>query len=614
MKKKKIITLILSLVLLIFPYLFYGCYDQAITRKEPLTIHQGILDFQHYNLSNDVEGLNLKGEMEFYYGKWLITDKEKIEKTKPDAYIQMPCFWTEIKKEGEHLQKSGFATYRFLVINVPTGLLLTADSDYFYSTFRIYFDDVLIGQSGNPNKDEKEDKKDIRFTRKTTYTTKSDHFYVTIEVGNSQEAGLVKAPKIVSGSISQSVKRGKELILFLVLGLFVNCIIILSITFLIKDGLKKSLPRFISSLFLFSYWLFSTEGLTILKLINIPNISYPFYKTFSIISLVLFMLSCFIWLTAANRSKRKKIFIPLYSCYCITAIALMLYFRHTTYFLIPYFTLLALVLIESFGILFQLKNHQFDYIYFIFFFYLLGFITLGILDDANLFYSSLSYPISISILIGDLLLYVAFFINLLQLKKNEEQKVKLLAEQDSLKALALQEQINPHMIFNTLSVIEDHYHQSIESGDASLSSFSNYLRYSINSMESTIVPFEKELDSISYYTDFQSQRIHYQIDILYNIDAIDFMLPPLTLKTILEQFYSERKKETNGDNMFEIASSENKKCFIVKLIDHRFGYNIDWEKDEIQNLMQRIHLTINGTVHFHQDEKMTEVIIIIPKK
>lgn len=612
MKRNRLAVAFISLFFLIFPTAIGFLYDYGYRKSNPYNIQNGIMDFQNSDISDKKDGIRFNGEMEFYYDKWLIRDQ--IEDAKPDCYISLPSFWTEKEINGKMLDRSGFATYRFTIVNLPIGVSLTADSDYFYSSFRIYFDNVLIGDSGVPSKESSTDQKDIRFNRRASFQTQKSTMVVTIEVGNSRQAGLVKGPIIISPSITQAERRGGELFLFLILGVLIGCFLLLTTSSIIRRGFKNTIPQFIASLSILLYWLFSAEGLRILKLVNIPSISYSFYKLFSIVFFGVFLIGCYLWINTSLKTNKRKLLLILNIVSCSLFIFLIIFHLQTQLFLIPYFILIATVLIETYFLMTKKKFTIIHSIYYCFFYFLLGFITLSIFNDANFFYYKFSYIISSSLLIGNLILYCSLFYNVFTMQKNEEKRKKLLEEQGSLKALALREQINPHRIFNTLSIIEDFYHQDCRKGDQSLTLYSNYLRYSIDSMEKTVVPFENELNNLMDFTDFQNMRDGQAIEILFNINVLEFYVPPLLLETIVSCFYRHNTKADADNNYIEVISTESRKNLAIRLVDHRGGYPIDRNEEELKNIEERLKITLNGSVIFRYDNKTTEFVILIPKK
>ena len=163
-RKSRIITIVLSVLFLLLPAFLGSIFDASLYKNSTYMIRNGVMDFHNRDINQKTNGIYVTGSMDFYYNKWIVTDKE--EEATPDGMISLPDFWTSVKVDGKHLPTSGYASYRFKIINVPVGIKITADSDYSYSSSRIFFDDVLVGQNGEPSKIKEEDKIENRFTRK----------------------------------------------------------------------------------------------------------------------------------------------------------------------------------------------------------------------------------------------------------------------------------------------------------------------------------------------------------------------------------------------------------------------------------------------------------------
>jgi hypothetical protein len=71
---------------------------------------------------------------------------------------------------------------------------------------------------------------------------------------------------------------------------------------------------------------------------------------------------------------------------------------------------------------------------------------------------------------------------------------------------ALQMQLNPHFLFNTLHAISSLMHQNVEAADRMLTRLSDLLRYALESTDSQEVPLRKELDFITRYLEIEQTR------------------------------------------------------------------------------------------------------------
>ena len=615
-KKKYSLTVIISTVLMIIlPFIIAFSFQGSHESNDPFLIENGVMNINETNIDNKKNGINFEGEMEFYYNKWLVTDNIKDEE--PDTYISMPCYWSDISLNGgiSKLPKSGYATYRFKIEGIPRNTSLSANSSYFYSSFRIFYDDTLVAYSGKPAKDKSEDVTASRISRAASYIPTKSSVTVTIEVGNSNNGGLVKAPCLYSGRLNYDDNRSSELLLFTIMGLLSGCLIILSFAVLISYGKKIGFVLTIASISSFLQWLFSAEGLMIIKLIITQTSKYMEFKTAYYLFFLLFSLSFFlcILLMEKNDFKRKKIQYIIYSAVATILTMATIFLQGSSRFLIPFTELLIVtVLFLLYIVLSGTQKKGYLFIFYVMMTMLVA-TTMTVLSDANILTYSFSSYLSTGLAIIDLIIMVFFFLSLFKLNKIRIDKNKLLEEQHELKTLALKEQINPNIIFNTLNVLVDFYHNDITKGDQALELFSTTLRYSINSMEKTLVTFDNESEDVLQYTEFENMRANRAINLILNIDEYEFMIPPLSLKPIVEKAYLHTFKGIDDDkNIIEIKTSLVNNNYIINIIDYRGGYELK-NDDEIKNLVQRLDMSVKGKAVFFYNENKTITTFIIPK-
>lgn len=134
--------------------------------------------------------------------------------------------------------------------------------------------------------------------------------------------------------------------------------------------------------------------------------------------------------------------------------------------------------------------------------------------------------------IGQLSLAFNDMTDRLNLLINELYK-KEIAQRDS-ELYALQSQINPHFLYNTLSVISS---LAIRKGDEEISTIINHLssfyRTSLNKGK-RYISIENEIDITKHYLAIQHMRFRNQFEETYEID--EQLYPCRTLKLILQPF------------------------------------------------------------------------------
>jgi signal transduction histidine kinase len=101
---------------------------------------------------------------------------------------------------------------------------------------------------------------------------------------------------------------------------------------------------------------------------------------------------------------------------------------------------------------------------------------------------------------------------------------------------ALQMQLNPHFLFNTLNAIAALMHKDVEAADRMIVQLSDLLRYALESTESQEVPLRQELDFLDRYLRIQQARFGERLSIQRQIspEALDALVPNLILQPIVE--------------------------------------------------------------------------------
>lgn len=119
-----------------------------------------------------------------------------------------------------------------------------------------------------------------------------------------------------------------------------------------------------------------------------------------------------------------------------------------------------------------------------------------------------------------------------QLEISKLGKLKELATKAEIKAL--QAQINPHFLFNSLNTIAALMRISPDSARELIVNLSTYLRYNIEET-STFVDINKELQQVKAYVEIEKARFGDRLNVVYDIDeSIHVKIPSLIIQPIVE--------------------------------------------------------------------------------
>ncbi len=141
--------------------------------------------------------------------------------------------------------------------------------------------------------------------------------------------------------------------------------------------------------------------------------------------------------------------------------------------------------------------------------------------------------------------------------------------------LALQAQVSPHFLFNTLSII--HIKECQELGyshplPAATLSLSRILRYAIDSTD--IVPLRTELDYIKLYIQILHFRDMQKISITYEIDPtlLDTLVPKLFIQPLIENIFLHAfSEDEQQDNHMQLSIQRDDENCVVTLTDNGVG-------------------------------------------
>ncbi|MDQ1910139.1 histidine kinase [Paenibacillus sp. GD4] len=160
----------------------------------------------------------------------------------------------------------------------------------------------------------------------------------------------------------------------------------------------------------------------------------------------------------------------------------------------------------------------------------------------------------------------------------EEYRLEIANKTNQLKAL--QAQINPHFLYNSLQSIGtlalQHNAPKIYS---LLSSLAKMMRYSMNTNE-TMVPLSSELQHVKSYLQLQTQRFENELDVTYEIDpsTVSVTVPKMILQPIVENYFKHGFDPSLGMGRIFIAAQWSEDSTGLRLIIEDNGKGMNEEE------------------------------------
>ena len=180
--------------------------------------------------------------------------------------------------------------------------------------------------------------------------------------------------------------------------------------------------------------------------------------------------------------------------------------------------------------------------------------TILIIDGVVLdSFTTENYPVSclnIAIVISATLYYIWLH---LEFVREHEQALQTEHQIETMMA-----QIQPHFLFNSLTVIRAAYRADTEKGEKALTAFSEYLRHNIDALtEDRMIPLEKELKHVSHYLSLQQLRFGDKLQVRWELETTELRLPSLTLQPLVENAVTYGVRQTaTGTGTVTIRSAD----------------------------------------------------------
>jgi sensor histidine kinase YesM len=150
------------------------------------------------------------------------------------------------------------------------------------------------------------------------------------------------------------------------------------------------------------------------------------------------------------------------------------------------------------------------------------------------------------------------------------EKEKLVRE---LELKALQSQINPHFLFNTLNVISKlAYIEGAEKTSELTISTSNLLRYNLRKLNEPVM-LREEVENAKEYFAIQKARFRDRIRFEMEIDehCLDQPIPALTIQPLLENAFVHGIESMESGAMIQLVVKEKGERIVIQVTDNGVG-------------------------------------------
>lgn len=203
-------------------------------------------------------------------------------------------------------------------------------------------------------------------------------------------------------------------------------------------------------------------------------------------------------------------------------------------------------------------------------------------------------------------------------KKNK----KLKAELEQSRIAVMLSQIQPHFLYNSLTSVMDLCDTNPKQAKTAIADFADYLRGNLSSLKTeNLISFRTELEHIEKYLRLEKLRFQDELEVVYDIQTQDFMLPALSVQPLIENAVKHGVGQKTGGGTVTIHTTETENDYIICITDDGVGFAEGELAGDggthvgIENTRKRLDMMMNARLEIESKKgEGTTACILIPKR
>ena len=148
-------------------------------------------------------------------------------------------------------------------------------------------------------------------------------------------------------------------------------------------------------------------------------------------------------------------------------------------------------------------------------------------------------------------------------KESVQETESVKAEMLRYKYESLQNQINPHFLFNSFNVLSDLVYEDRKKAVDFIGQLGQLFRYVLESRDKELVPVAEELAFISAFSFLLQTRFEEKLTIAVNVDSTaDEMLVPMTLQLLIENCVKHNEISASNPLHIRVYREDSMICVV----------------------------------------------------
>lgn len=171
---------------------------------------------------------------------------------------------------------------------------------------------------------------------------------------------------------------------------------------------------------------------------------------------------------------------------------------------------------------------------------------------------------------------IMLLVGIIGFYRANQRKIKQQQKEAEMLQTLLRTQMNPHFIFNSMSVIQSYiYDNDVKNSSKFLVNFSRLIRLILENSPKEFIPISTEVEILQKYLETQKlrfeERFEFSVEVEDQMMLENAMIPPMITQPFIENAIEHGQLHTVKDGFIKVLFSKNKEMLEIRIEDNGIG-------------------------------------------